>query len=185
MSKEGVQPISSWNNSKYSQNVRQAILYYYWGLCRLEEDEVIKRGRVALVKKKNRLCVVDIIELVTSRYYKEYTKLKTKIGNEEEIFDNSEENKKFAIFDNNIDALPDLIRIEFYLKKLIYILDAMFYDIELKCQQEVTHLDNCTYLVNNLQGKLGENKIVEEEVAFENLLNKHLRLRKAHKICFE
>ncbi|KAF0543780.1 hypothetical protein F8M41_003456 [Gigaspora margarita] len=115
MSKGGVQPIPSWNN----------------------KDEVIKRGRVALVKKENRLCIVDIIELVTSRHYKEYTKLKTKIGNEEEIFDNSEEDKKFAIFDNNIGALPDLIGIEFYLKKLIYILDAMFHDIELSKKSQM------------------------------------------------
>ncbi|CAG8683865.1 12369_t:CDS:2, partial [Racocetra fulgida] len=126
-----------------------------------------------IILDKNTYKIKDTINYLmkVSKHYKEYTKLKTKIGDKEEIFDNN------------------LIGIEFYLEKLVYILDAIFYNIELnkysidvgyyatkwickKCQQEKTHLDNCTYLVNNLQGESGENKIVEGEAKLGQFKNK-------------
>lgn len=144
------QSIPSWIGSQYANNVLQSIVHYHRGLSRLEgkgelskiwlylENLAQKHGKIAVVKQGGRLVPVEATNAILNGYY-EYEKMKAVIGHNakgesiEVEFDNSssDPNKRFIVLENNIDQLPDRTGIGFYLDKLVYLLDAIYHDVEL------------------------------------------------------
>lgn len=156
MSTDGAPNIPSWTSSQHCENLRWSIIHYHLGLSRLEGEGQLKdiwpelemivqqRGKVAVIMKDDELRIVPV-SIVPGTEGGLYPVLEVVVaegpdGPIKEYYDNNPESNyvgkigresKYALLKNNMYERIDRIGIDSYLKSLVYILDAIFYDIEL------------------------------------------------------